>query len=600
MDTSTYLRDETKTDILDDESSQEAAERQRLFKAIERSHRKLRPYRHAVMQMNKEYAGPFYGLESNTEFKAQKYVNFLKQAVKAYMTVLASRRPNVLVTTPSIELKPFAEHYQHALNKLLEQIDIEDTMRTWVRDAFFWLGITKVHMADTGEMVDGGDILIDPGQPFVSNIALDDFYFDTNAKKWSECRYMGDSYRLPVDYVLNSGLYKGEALRDLHPTPKHATSHERLADVSMGNETDDEELEPMCDIMDVWLPRKKEIHTYVIATKVNAQLKGPPIAKMAWKGKKLGPYHLLHFDEVSENCMPSSVAADLYPLDRLISNLYTKQAKKAKRTKRNPAYTPAGSDSARKIKNASDGDWVEVQDAREINVIESGGVDPAIQGFLLNSMDAFDRQAGNLQAMMGLGAQTDTVGQEQLVHGAQNRSEGELQNCFIKPANRLMNDLAFLLWEDSHMTIENSVDIEGVPGASYDTTWTPDDREGEFENYNFEIDVYSLQHQSPADRITKINGLLQQFYLPLMPYIQQQGGTIDLAKLVELHSDLLDLPRLKEIAIFNAPPVEGGSEQNPMKSPVSNRTYTRRNEGGNSGGGMGAEQWLKQANTPKS
>ena len=61
---------------------------------------------------------------------------------------------------------------------------------------------------------------------------------------------------------------------------------------------------------------------------------------------------------------------------------------------------------------------------------------------------------------------------------------------------------------------------------------------------------------------------------------KRRGGTIDLQKLVDLHSEMLDLPRFKEIAIFNTPPTEPASTEGPMKSPVSNRTYTRGNESG--------------------
>ena len=36
----------------------------------------------------------------------------------------------------------------------------------------------------------------------------------------------------------------------------------------------------------------------------------------------------------------------------------------------------------------------------------------------------------------------------------------------------------------------------------------------------------------------------------MMPVIQQQGGSIDLARLTELHSEMLNIPRLKDIVQF--------------------------------------------------
>lgn len=180
---------------------------QRLFDSVEVSYRKLRPYRESVFRLTEEYAGPMYGLEGNTSataVKQEKYLNLLKQSVSAYMTLLASNRPRVLLTTTDPRLEPFSEHFQLALNNLLKKINIEKTLSQWVRDAFFWLGVTKVHMGDSGEIIDEGDVSADPGMPFVSNIALDDFFYDTSAAKWSECKYAGDIYRMPIETLQNS------------------------------------------------------------------------------------------------------------------------------------------------------------------------------------------------------------------------------------------------------------------------------------------------------------------------------------------------------------------------------------------------------------
>lgn len=574
---------------------------ERLRRAVATSYRLLRPYRKTIYELTREYSGSFYGLDSQASYKSVKYVNLLKQAVSAYMTLLASNRPRTLVTTTTPMFEPFARHFQEAINNMLEGIDIEQTLGQWVRDAFFWIGIIKVHMADVGEVEIESDLRMDPGKPFASNIVLDDFFWDTNAKRWSEVRFCGDVYRLPVETLKNSGIYSGPELDNVVATSKYGVAEEKLSDISLGYETDDDELEPMADVADIWLPREGKVKTYLVRQRVELQLEGNAIAEYEWKGSNLGPYKLLHFDEVSENVMPCSTAADLYPLDKLINNIYTKQAKKAKRAKVNPAYTPAGSDTARKIKNASDGEWVEVQDPREINSVASGGVDPGLQGFMLNSMEVFDRMAGNLQAMMGLGPQSDTVGQEKLVHQSASRRESQLQTRVLHATTRLVEDLAYLLWDDSHTTIPNRVELDPELNISFDDTWVPDDREGGYKDYKLEIDVYSMQYQGPGERITKINQLLQQIYLPLMPFIQQQGGTIDLAKLTELHSEMLDLPRLKQVVMFNAPPDGGGQQQdNPMKSPVSNRNYTRRNVSENGQeGGPDAGQWLKQTNQPQ-
>ena len=565
----------------------------KLIDSVAFSYRKLRPYREAVFQLTEEYAGPMYGVEgnsSNTFQRQEKYLNLLKQAVSAYTTLLSSNRPRILLTTNNPSYQPFARHFQLAVNNLLEEIQIENTLSQWVRDAFFWMGIVKVHMGDSGEVVEEEDLTADPGKPFASNVALDDFFYDVSAKKWSECRYAGDIYRMPLETVQNSGIYSGDAIEDLSPSNGYATA-ERLRELSMGSEPTSHEIEPMVDLCDIWLPREGVIRTYVVSDRQNLKLKEGHIAEMNWKGKELGPYHLLHFDEVSENVMPASTAADLLPLEKLINNLYRKNARKASRQKDTPIYSPSGEQTARKLRNASDGEWISVTDPKEVNVIKHGGIDGNLHGFMLNSMELFDRMSGNLQSMLGLGPSSDTFGQERLIQAAGSRREGQLQNSVITATVGLIKDIAMLLWEDEFTEISARDKLDEMPEITFDSTWKPKEREGNFKDYKFEIDVYSMQYQTPSSRVNAVNQLLQQIYIPMMPLIQQQGGSLDLAELTKMHSEMLNLPRLSEVVKFQeALPPEMVAGMGPRPRPDS--------EGGRPAGGRpavpDASQWMEQ------
>lgn len=565
----------------------------KLIDSVAFSYRKLRPYREAVFQLTEEYAGPMYGVEgnsSNTFHRQEKYLNLLKQAVSAYTTLLSSNRPRILLTTNNPSYQPFARHFQLAVNNLLEEIQIENTLSQWVRDAFFWMGIIKVHMGDSGEVVEEEDLTADPGKPFASNVALDDFFYDVSAKKWSECRYAGDIYRMPLETVQNSGIYSGDAIEDLSPSNGYATA-ERLRELSMGSEPTSHEIEPMVDLCDIWLPREGVIRTYVVSDRQNLKLKEGHIAEMKWKGKELGPYHLLHFDEVSENVMPASTAADLLPLEKLINNLYRKNARKASRQKDTPIYSPSGEQTARKLRNASDGEWISVTDPKEVNVIKHGGIDGNLHGFMLNSMELFDRMSGNLQSMLGLGPSSDTFGQERLIQAAGSRREGQLQNSVITATVGLIKDIAMLLWEDEFTEISARDRLDEMPEITFDSTWKPKEREGEFKDYKFEIDVYSMQYQTPSSRVNAVNQLLQQIYIPMMPLIQQQGGSLDLAELTKMHSEMLNLPRLAEVVKFQeALPPEMVAGMGPRPRPDS--------ETGRPAGGRpavpDASQWMEQ------
>ena len=116
-----------------------------------------------------------------------------------------------------------------------------------------------------------------------------------------------------------------------------------------------------------------------------------------------------------------------------------------------------------------------------------------------------------------------------------------------------------LLWGDEFTKLPAQDEIEGLPEITFDSTWNAEYRRGQFSDYNFDIDVYSMQYQTPASRVQSINNLLQSIYIPMMPLIQQQGGNFDLQKLTEMHSEMLNLPRLKDIVKFSTPQESVGS-----------------------------------------
>jgi len=144
-------------------------------------------------------------------------------------------------------------------------------------------------MADTGELKVVGDTRMDPGRPFVSNIALDDFVYDVNANSWDECQFMGNVYQLPVEDLKESGDYEIDADDKLEPSERRQ-SDDRLENLSVNEEANSYDLEPMADVIDIWVPRDGMIYTFLVDSTDNLQLSGKEIASMKWEGSRKGPY----------------------------------------------------------------------------------------------------------------------------------------------------------------------------------------------------------------------------------------------------------------------------------------------------------------------
>lgn len=546
----------------------------RLFTAVEHSYRAKEPFRRLAEGLVADYVGPGYGKSTS---RHERIANLLGQTIDAYTLILAANRPQVLLTATQPHLEYFAKHYSVAINTLIREIGLEKTIKDWILDAFFCVGIIKTHMADAGFVELEQGRWADPGKPFASVVNLDNFVYDMGATRWDQVKFAGDSYRVPFD-DLSTDVYDQDAVKDLQPAGKMGTVGNRLDEFSRGQEVDNDELEPMIDLADIWVPREGKIFTFAMDNRHQFQLKGVPIAVMEWTGDEHGPYHLLSFNDVPENIMPTSPASHLATLDRLVNNLYRKQKRQASRQKDVHTYTAAGMDDAKKLQKAEDGEWIGVQDVKDIGLVKQGGVDPSNQAFMLNAIEMFDRMSGNLPAMLGLGAQADTVGQEELIHGAVSKKGAQMQYRVIDATTRLIRCLAKMLWDDQFRVSPGRIPIEGAENYSVDATWTPDNREGDFFDYLIQVDPFSMSYQSPSQRLSALTQLLTQIYVPAMPILMQQGATIDFQQITETYAELMNEPRLKKWIRFNGLPQ--GEEKGPgdeVPGPTNTtRNYVRR------------------------
>lgn len=570
---------------------------QRLFNAVEVGYRELRHNRELNYAMVEEYAGPAYVDDGSSPVK---YINLMAQAVEAYTMILVGSNPQVYCTAVDPQLKGFATHFNVAMNTLLDEIEIGETLREWVRNAFFSLGVIKVHMADSGELIAEDDVLMDPGMPFASNVNLDDFVFDASARKWSECKFMGDMYRIPFDELQN-GSYFEDAVADLSPSKQLDETGERVEEIGREDNISDTEFDEMIDLCDIYIPRDGLIYTYAVSDRHTCALKGKPLAVAEYVGNETGPYKILGFQTVPQKCMPVPPVTQWAPLDRLANNLMRKASNQAKRSKKIVGYTPQGKADAMRVKQAGDGDLVQMTDPNEVVPMTLGGVDPQVNAFMLQAMELFDRMAGNLSAIMGLGASADSVGQEKLINGAVSRMEQSLQQIVNKAANGVVSELGNLLFADEFKQIPGEVSLPGFPDVTASANWEPQDREGVIGDYKVQLDVYSMNYQGPGERIAVLNQLLSTMYTPMLPLLQQQGGTIDMQELTAKYAEMLNQPVINDIVKFTQPeisPMDQGPQQQQGKAPVTNRTYTRRNESAGDRSGV-PQQAVPEPATPK-
>lgn len=548
-----------------------------LMTAVEGSYKGMEWARNLMLNLVKDYHGPAYG--SNTHVK-ERPVNKLNQAIDVWTMLLAANRPRIAINTNYEVLKPFARHYEQAVNNMLTEIHLEETLRRWVLDAFFMVGIIKTHLKDSAPVQFENDLWMDPGTPYASNILLDDFVFDAGAKKWSEVKFAGDIYRIPFSDIkagVENGMYDAEVAQHLTPNSKYrCDDQDRLEKISTGEVTDEDEFEPMIDLCDIWVARDQKVYTFAVKDRSTFALKKlPPLAVMDWTDPNCGPYHLLGFNEVPGNIMPLSPISTLQALDRTANAVMSKLMAQALRQKENPVYSPAGKETMQAIKDAPDG-WAIKGDPKEIGLWQNPGPNQANQAFLLLLLELINNLGGNIDGIAGLGPQAKTVGQEQMIADASNRKVGQMQSRVVEATTALVRSLGFMLWEDQFKEITSQFTVAGYPVES---TWKPGDREGNFHDYNFSIVVYSMTYKPPAAEAEALIGLLERVFIPLLQPLMAQGGNVDFAALSDSLAEKMDLDDLRRLVTFmTPPPQEPLSPQHDLKgSPVTTRHNVRHN-----------------------
>ncbi len=534
----------------------------------------MEPFRRVRRELIKDYVGSFYS-ESGAENPT--LVNLINQTARIYTISLAANNPQVLVSTPRSESIAFARRFEINLNKLISDMALDQTFRLIVLDAFFCLGCGVVMMRDTDTrfhgMLEGEeDVWIDPGQPWFNRVSIDDLILDMPAKELSKMRYCGHRYRADYEKVMNEPGYSKKAKALLQPTSRsHHDSVGAARDIASEHGTaEDDDLKDMVWLMDIWIAENNSIVTMACDQDIE------PLIEREWTGSQAGPYKFLSLGDTPDNIIPTSPAINLKGMHDLQNRLHRRMEADSDAHRVVNSYPPGKSDDAERLRNAGRNDWVQISDPSLIKQVEMGGVDQRDMALATYLQTTFDRMAGNLQAMGGLGAQAGTVGQEELIHGQLSKNVADMRTSVVNFAATCILDLGRLMWEDQTLELQTSMPV-GNSGIQVDSSWTPDYRMGEFDDYEFRVEPYSMVFKTPQQHLQEYFQVLQQI-APLWPMFQASGATLNAQVLVKEMARLLNKPEIEQLITFAVPTEMLGGDQNTIRSPaVTTRETVRRN-----------------------
>lgn len=546
----------------------------KLADAVKESYRALGIFREKRTSLLKAFVGSDYA--SDDPSVKPFYLYLLKMAADIFIRQIAVRAPKAQFTSPFRELGPMAKNFELATDDAIKDIRFSTTLRRMVMDSFFSpKAVAKIGLEYTGEGKYSGQE-VDVTNPFVRKISFDDYVCDMSARSAYTPYFEGDCYYISI-----------EKFKELYPKAKEQLGLVALDQLDTQDDEGNDRAESLSHddapavqdrvaLWDLWIPETHKLVTY--AKKFDSK----PLGVITLDAPEEGVYDSLWYTDVPDNAMPFPPFGALRHLHGLANNMFRRIAAQAERQKRVAGFD--NEESAKRFGAAADGTaifWTG-QKPEELSV---GGIDQVNLATFLQVKDLFSWTAGNLDSLGGLSPMAETAKQDEMLASSANAMLADMQEASTEFVKRVFRKIAWYEWTDP---IRERRLLKPTPlGTFLAVEWTPETRQGDFLDFNFNINAHTMREESPSTKLQKILAAINNFYLPLQPYMQMQGKTIDMDELNRLIAEYSNCPELENIVVSMDPAsieqMQAGPAGNPTPSAKpahTTRTYERVNRPG--------------------
>jgi hypothetical protein len=441
-----------------------------------------------------------------------------------------------------------------------------------VDNALTMVGVRKIGVTTKFVQAEEFGFLHDVNQLFFDSVDPDDFFIDMTVKRYEQAAYMGDWYWVSLDAAKEEERFDKKARSKLTACHRLRRNEDGTVDASqigLSHDPTPEDVEDQVCLGDVWLPKAGLIIT-IARDQDDLLLESKPC-----DGPERGPYDLLGFDFVASHLIPLAPLTLGLALHKLANAMYVKLSDQARGQKTIGVGELGNDDDNNIVKNAVDGDFVRLGNPNAAKELSLGGVHQPSVAFLLDVVQQFNKHMGNPDILSGLGPQSPTATQDEMLEENASVMILDMEKATADFVSRALEDLGWYHWVDPDHTMRSAVAVPGT-NQSIMAALTPQDREGDDWQYNFDIQPFSLRYITPEMHLRNIIQFLNRMERHL-PFMQQQGIVLDYNRLVELYAEYTNTPQIKEVLRSinpeqaGVPPVgqQGGMPAN------TTRTYER-------------------------
>lgn len=529
----------------------------RLYNAVIHSRLAMAKYRETRVECIREYVGGHYSEEAAPD---RVPINMIELGVTVFSRNLVAARPRTLVSTAIPEHKGCSALLELAINHRLTRMKFGEMLKRLTIDSMFGPGVVKIGLDSDGHA-------------FLDRVDLDDYYVDMKAKSRDRVQWEGDRYVLLLDEAVE--MY-GEKVKQFAQNGisrrRYNEGGDDTATAISGGDDGAEQAFDEVALLDIYIPSENKVYTFP-APLTGVEIDGDwdePLREEDWEGPEGGPYRVLGYSYPPGNVLPIAPVSQWLDQHDLSNRLFRKLGRQAERQKTITLVRPGKEEDGERIRDAADGEIITTDDPNSVGQVSFGGADNVNLAFLLQVRDLWSWFAGNLDALGGLSAQSSTATQDSLLHESASKRLASMQSDILDFTAELVRCVAWYLWNDDSVDID-VVRTLGDLKIEIPAKWTAKSKRGDFIDYAFEIEPYSLQFMTPAGKTQAIMALWQQVILPGAQYGLLRGEAPDMTGMLRTLAKLMNLPEIEDIVTFVDPDAIPGQPQAGSPSDMASR-----------------------------
>lgn len=490
----------------------------KLQNVVKRGFERGKRYRRARAMFIKEAVGQYYAKQFG--LSGDQPINLIFHTIRTLVPHLVMQNPINKLETKIVAQRFYGELLGLAIDQTERDIDLKKTLRGWIVSALFGWGIVKVGLSASGEMLQFGDIRIDPGQVYASLVDLDDFVIDPICTEIEQATFMGSRVRVPRQLLLDTKGYDHDLVKKL-PHARYTSDGQRIEDMSKQGMSVMEmySLQDFVEVVELWIPEADALITIPDPKQITFD---KYLRVTSYNGPKEGPYVDLSFTPpIPNNPYPVAPVSLWYDIHRMANRMFKKIMEQADRQKDIVFYNPAQADEAIDAQEALDGDWIASMAPKEINTVSIGGQNRGNE-VMLQEMQTWynyiaqnpDQLAGNIpQGQRG----RETATRSQILQANASIGIEDARNILYDKTAKVSEKIGWFLHTDPMIKLPLTKRKTG--GEQIQLWLTPEQRYGDFLRFTFKLVTRSMSRLDPAIKSKRVI----EFATKLVPSLVQSA-----------------------------------------------------------------------------